>query len=598
MRRILVSMMVLGSVWISAQKKEGNIDEVIVQGKIISFPYKKVNENMIIVSKEEIQNSPAKSIEELMSQFTGMDIQRRGANGVQSDISIRGGSFEQVLILINGIRMNDSQTGHNNMNIPIDLSNVERIEVIKGPAARRFGQNAYAGVINIITKVNDKEEVRISANGGDFETYNLGLAANFGTPKFSNFFQANTSSSEGYRYNTDYKINNVWYQNNYAIQDGSIKLQAGFSEKKFGANGFYASPVNQYEETQVSLVSAAYQQKLGNLNINSNVYWRRAQDMFLINRLKPELYRNMHIGNNLGGEINASYPSSLGITGLGVELRKEFLVSNNLGNRNRWVTQVFLEHLFSFFDKKLQVSPGISWANYSNAGNFFYPGLDVGLDVAENHKIYGNIARVHRVPSYTDLFYNDPNNEGNPYLKPENAISYEVGYRFQTKDWLASASAFGRNSNDAIDFVKQNSNEKWKTKNIGKVDTKGFEVVLQKNFQGFVKSVYAGYTFTDMKGTFEDNLYSKYALQNLKHQLVGKLENKIFGFTNQLIYKYMERVTLGSYHLLDEKLSYDFKNLNLYVLINNVTNTQYTESNLVPMPGRWFHVGFTYKIGL
>ena len=229
MKKVLVSMAMLATVSIFAQKGEKDIDEVTVQGKIISLPYKKVNENIVIIAKEEIQNSPAKSIEELMSQFTGMDIRKRGANGVQSDISIRGGSYEQVLILINGIRMNDSQTGHNNMNIPLDLSSVERIEIIKGPAARRFGQNAYAGVINIITKTNDKEEIIVSANGGDFKTYNLGLAANFGTPKFSNFFQANTSSSEGYRYNTDYKINNVWYQNNYAISEGNIKLQAGFS---------------------------------------------------------------------------------------------------------------------------------------------------------------------------------------------------------------------------------------------------------------------------------------------------------------------------------------------------------------------------------
>jgi iron complex outermembrane receptor protein len=83
-----------------------------------------------------------------------MDIRRRGANGVQSDVSFRGSSFEQVLLLINGIRMNDSQTGHNSLNLPVDLGDVERIEVIKGPAARRFGQNAYAGAINIITKIN------------------------------------------------------------------------------------------------------------------------------------------------------------------------------------------------------------------------------------------------------------------------------------------------------------------------------------------------------------------------------------------------------------------------------------------------------------
>ena len=328
---------------LNAQEKERGINEVIVQGKFLNLPLKKVNENITVVTRKEIENSPAKSVEEILAQFTGLDIRKRGGNGVQADVTLRGSSFEQVLILVNGIRMNDSQTGHNSMSVPFDLASVERIEIVKGPASRRFGQNAYAGVVNIVTKPVSEKAVIISAEGGDYKTFSLGFGANFGNEKFSHFFQANSETSAGYRHNTDYKINNVFYQNQYKLENGNLRFQAGIQEKKFGANGFYASPsaTEQYEETQASIVSLALDKKFENFNFNSNIYWRRGQDMYLFNRQKPEIYRNMHIGNNIGGEINGSYHSSLGTTGLGLELRKEFLASNNLGHRERFLTQVF-----------------------------------------------------------------------------------------------------------------------------------------------------------------------------------------------------------------------------------------------------------------
>lgn len=602
MKKVIFSVFFLSTFLnFSAQENESSISEVTVSGKLLEMPLKKVNENITIISKEEIQNSPAKSVEEILAQVTGFDIRRRGGNGVQADISLRGSTFEQVLILVNGIRMNDSQTGHNSMSIPFDLASVEKIEIVKGPAARRFGQNAYAGVVNIITKPSSDENVTISGSGGDFETYSLGLGANFGNEKFSNFIQASSSSSEGYRYNTDYKINNVFYQNQYQISNGSLKFQAGIQEKKFGANGFYSSPnaTEQYEETQASIVSLGLQKKFDKFNLNSNIYWRRGQDLYLFNRAKPEIYRNLHIGNNIGGEISGSYNSSLGTTGIGVELRKEFLASNNLGSRERFVTQVFLEHHFSFFQNKFHLSPGISWANYDQEGNFFYPGLDVGFDFNDNNKIYGNIAKVNRVPTFTDLYYVSKTEAGNPNLLPENAISAELGYRFQKNNFLAKVSGFLRNSDNSIDWTKQNVNDIWKAENIGKIETKGVEVEFGQNFNSFLKSYSVGYTFLDSKSSQPISFISRYVLENLKHQLVAKVENRFLkNFTNQLIYRYNERVTTGSYQLLDEKLSYDFKNLNVYVLVNNITNSNYTETFGVPMPKRWFHLGFTYKIGL
>ncbi|MFZ4928322.1 TonB-dependent receptor plug domain-containing protein [Chryseobacterium sp. Mn2064] len=592
----------LGSLlWVNAQEKTTDIESVEFQGKFISTPYKSANQNITVITKEDITNSPAKSIDEILQQVPGMDIRRRGANGVQSDIGFRGSSFEQVLLLLNGIRMNDSQTGHNNMNIPVDLEDVEKIEIIKGPAARRFGQNAYAGVINIITRTTPGKRVKISAEGGDYGSYGLGFNAQMGNEKFSNSLQANSAASEGYMYNTDYEIRNVFYQGKLNIKNGDLRLQAGFSEKKFGANGFYSSKAatEQYEETQASIVSLAHQQHFGKLKLNSNVYWRRGQDMYLFNRQNPSIYRNMHIGNNVGGEVNSSYQWGLGTTGVGVELRKELLVSSNLGNPNRFVSQVFFEHHFSLLDKKLNISPGISWANYSKEGNFFYPGLDVGYNFNPNSKVYGNIAKVHRVPTFTELYYISKTEQGNPGLSPENAISSEIGYQYQNSKILAKISGFMRNSDNSIDWIKNNPNDLvWHAQNVGEIKTKGIEAELNQRLTDWLRYS-VGYTYIDSNYKETNNLVSRYVLDNLKHQFVAKLETKFLkSFTNELVYRYNERVNLGTYNLLDEKISFAKKDYSVYVLINNITNTKYTEAFGVEMPQRWFHIGFSYNINI
>ncbi|RMZ59997.1 TonB-dependent receptor [Chryseobacterium nematophagum] len=588
-------------IYMNAQEKSVDIETINIQGKFISTPYKNANQNITVLTKDDIANSPAKSIDEILQQIPGMDIRRRGANGVQSDIGFRGSSFEQVLLLLNGIRMNDSQTGHNSLNLPVDLDDVERIEVIKGPAARRFGQNAYAGVINIITKTYIGKKVKISADGGDYETYSMGVNAQFGNEIFSNSLQTNSNSSQGYMHNTDYEIRNVFYQSRYTIKDGNIRLQAGFSEKKFGANGFYSSPLatEQYEETQASVVSLAHQQSFGKLKINSDIYWRRGQDMYLYDRQKPDGYRNMHIGNNVGGEVNSSYEWGLGTTGLGVELRKEYLASNNLGNRNRFVSQVFFEHYFSLLDKKLNISPGISWANYSKEGNFFYPGLDIGFNFTPNNKVYANVAKVYRIPTFTDLYYSSKTEQGNANLSPENAVSAEIGYQFQNKDILAKISGFLRDSDNSIDWVKKSLNDPiWYAQNVGKINTKGIETELNHRVVRWLKYS-LGYSYLHTSFKQSNDLVSRYVLDNLKHQFIARLETKFRkNFTNEFVYRYNERVNLGSYNLLDQKVSYTKNDLSVYVLINNITNTKYTEAFGVKMPQRWFHIGFTYYINI
>ena len=147
------------------------ITEYTVSGERIKNTYQEEGKSVLIIDKEQLKNTPDVSVAEILVQHAGVDIRQRGANGVQADIGLRGSTFDQVLILLNGVRMSDAQTGHNSLNIPLDVSAIERIEIIKGAGARVYGQNSLAGVVNIITKNPKKTFTSLKLTAGDFNLW-------------------------------------------------------------------------------------------------------------------------------------------------------------------------------------------------------------------------------------------------------------------------------------------------------------------------------------------------------------------------------------------------------------------------------------------
>ena len=576
------------------------LSEVYFTDNRISIPLSETDRSIQVISKSDIENSPATSIESLLSLVSGIDIRQRGVNGAQADVSIRGSSFEQVLVLINGTRMSDVQTGHHSMDLPVSLQSVERIVIVKGPSARRYGQNAYAGVIDIITKLNLKSSLEVNLSAADFGTFGLDAAFQTGGEEFKQLIQASYNQTDGYRFNTDSKKSNFWYQNELNLGKHKLSFQGGFTEKKFGANGFYATPsaTEQYEETQSSLTNVKADFNLNRFQLNASVYWRRHQDLYVFVRENPSIYRNMHIGNTVGASSNLTYSSRFGETAFGLEGRKEFLRSNNLGNWERTSASLFFEHKFNLLDNKLDVTPGFLVSDFNDFGTFFYPGIDVGYSISNHHRLYANMGKTYRTPTYTDLFYTDSVTEGNPNLKPEEALAYELGYRFQKQNWNFEINGFIRNSKNTIDWVKELEEDKWKGLNIAKVNLMGFESSVSYRFQSiFMNSISLNYTYLDKDLNKEDTNYSKYILDHLKHQFIANLNHKIAdGINMEWIYRYNNRLTLDDYHLLDTKLRWENKNFELSIQCSNIFNTSYTETNLIPMPGRWFGGGFKVKI--
>ena len=611
-----VSLVLLIAINVIAHSQETQIDlkEItVVSSPRIELPFSENSRTIQVISKEEITESPANNVAELLQQVAGIDIRRRGVSGMQADLYIRGGGFDQTLLLIDGIKVEDAQTGHHTMNMALPIEVIERIEIIKGSASRVYGQNAFSGAINIITSKVAENMVSVSLESGSYKQQNASVTISRKNEDQSVLFHYSNNSSDGHKYNTDYKNENYFLKNSFEIKGLPIDMISSFNERKFGANGFYASPeaIDQYEETQASLLGFSTKIISNNFIIKPKLYWKRNQDMYVYLRDNPSVYRNLHITNKIGAELNGSYESNKGITGFGVDISSIKLSSNNLGERKRTMVNLFLEHQMKFAENKIDVTPGVAFSYFSDVStnqnyqnnffrNFFmYPGIDIGYVLNDDVKLYSNIGYTYRVPTYTDLFYTSPTTIGNENLKPEKAFTKEIGLDYTKGNFNFIFTLYNRDASDVIDYVKNVESAPWEAFNIREINTKGYELGLTYNFYvaSFLNhSIKIGYSNIkdDLKQT--DFNFSRYSLNSLKNHLTTSYSFEIKkNLKSSIIYKYAERNFGEDYYVMDIKVSYTLKKYNLYITANNLFDTVYSETNLVEMPGRNVLLGLNVK---
>ena len=588
----LTSLLVC-SITASAQENEQKTDtlkEVVISSSRIDLPFKENSRTIQIVTAEDIKKLGITNVADALQQLAGIDVRRQGVNGMQADLYIRGGGFDQTLLLIDGIKVDDPQTGHHTMNLALPIEVIKRIEVIKGPAARVFGQNAFTGAVNIVTKDVEENSLIAKVQGGSFGQFIAEATGTVSLKESSHIVHFSKNFSEGYRHNTDFDNTNYVLKSQFNKNKLPIELLTTYSERKFGANGFYGIPSakEQYEETQASLVGLSTVIKKGNLTWKPRVYWRRNQDEYHYIRSNPSAYRNLHITNKFAAELNGSYESKAGITGFGIEMAKYYISSNRLGDNSREMASVFLEHRFQFLDKKFDITPGVAVSYFSDFDSKAFPGLDLGYQISSDFRVYGNIGYTYRVPTYTDLYYIGPQAIGNENLQPEEAISEEIGVKWLTKKFDFTFAAFNRDSNDLIDYVRPTEADVVYTpQNIQDVNTKGFETQVEYRFtlNTLPQKIKMGYTFIEDDVKQTSAAYSRYSINSMKHQFVGNYAMEWFtNFSSSVGYRYAERTSDISYNIWDVSASYRLKDLEFSIYANNIFNTEYVEAGMVPMP--------------
>jgi iron complex outermembrane receptor protein len=612
-RLVTLSLLLLSTAFSQQSNDTTKIEEVIIQGSRIQIPFSQVTRDIQVLTSEDIKRLPVKTVNELLGFVSGADVRQRGPFGSQTDISIDGGTFEQTLVLLNGVKLINSQTAHNMMNIPVPLDAIERIEVLKGPAARMYGINALTGAINIVTKKSEKSFVAVNTYAGSgfqqrdtlegkgvYGGGGLQFTGNFGTKKQSHLVTMSKDYYNGTRYNSAIDNNRIFYNGDFRINDkNSIQLLGGYNYSNFGANGYYASPGDKQSQeiVQTGLVSLSSTHKMGIFTLSPRISNRYDDDDYRYLRYNIDKYRSRHYTNAIMAELNSAVKTKIGEFGLGVESRFESINSSNIGKHDRNNSGISAEYK-GFFWKKLVVNAG-AYVNYNSSfGWQVYPGADLAYLFLPGWKLSASAGSGQRIPSFTDLYLNQkPGNVGNPNLKPENAWQYEGNIQYTWKTLRVSAGYFYRDISSFIDWVRDSINVPYSPLNVGRNKIQGVNARISQQMS-FKKDQQFGYfvSFNYLQPAYISSagIQSKYVIEALRNQFIVGVNYGIKGFSIQVNNRFIERIKNKGYNLLDLRVAYFIKGFTVYADVSNLLNQTYKEAGAVPMPTRWYSLGFRY----
>jgi iron complex outermembrane receptor protein len=622
----------------TAISKLYTLEQLVITADRTPVMFEKLKRSIQVISKKEIEQMPVRNISELISYAMNTDVRSRGASGMQADIIIRGGSFDQTLVLLNGMNISDPQTGHHNMDIPVDLSGINRVEILKGPGARVFGANAFNGVINIITNEKAGDQVTVSAMGGQYGLYSIAASLIKNFKSTSHNLQISKSGSDGFTDNTDFKAFNLFYSGT-AGKTQKFEYQASYMNKAFGANSFYSPRYpDQYELTKTIFASARY--KTNFKGFAPAIYFRRHYDEFRLFRNEaPSWYttHNYHYTDVIGSNANIwNATGSIGKLSVGYDVRHELIRSNKLGDslsnsipvkgventyytlgKARTSAGLFVEETVNL--NKFSVSAGLL-ASYLSAlpGKIaLYPGIDAAYQINDAFRIYGTANRTLRLPTFTDLYYNDKTSKGDPNLKPEEAITIEAGLKFNKPGIIASAALFKRYGKNMIDWVKLQNQDPWQAMNITEIDVAGFEASIALNIEefsgnkSFLKTITLNYAFLKADKS-SDEFMSRYALDILKHKADLLVYHQVWrNFSASWAFSYQDReggyikyvntipetteTAYAPFVQMDLQLNYSHKNWMIFTEATNLLDNEYVDYGNVPQAGRWIRMGVRFN---
>ena len=618
-------------------QKELTLEEVVVTGSRAPMSISQSARMVTVLDRSDIAAVPVQSVNDLLKYAVGVDVRQRGAIGAQTDISVRGGTNEQITILLNGINICDPQTGHNVFELPVDISEIERIEILEGPAGRVYGTSSLVGAINIVTKIAPNSSADVHIKGGSYGYFTTGGRANVVSGKWNNQISGSYTGSDGYtratagNLNSDYEGGRVFYQGKYDDENVKVNWHAGVSTKGFGSNTFYSSKFdNQYEHV-AKIMTALQAETKGAIHFRPAIYWNRNYDRFELTR-GSEAKRKFNYNRTdvFGLNLNSYFDWALGRTAFGGEFRNEDLISGNLGeplNKTRHIhgtdrnytlglnrsnLSINLEH--NIILDRFTLSAGIiAVKNTWNEMNFrFYPGADASYRLGNGFSIYASYNTSLRMPSFTELYYSLEGYKADKFLKPEEMTSLESGLRYSVPGIEAKASIYHHHGKNMIDWIKDTSkgnDAEWESVNHSKVNALGFEISSRFNLcelfpaQNIFNSFQVAYSYINQDKDLEKNYVSHYALEYLRHKFVGKLNLHIYKQLNfSTSYRYQYRIgdytdiqgnshQLKPYSLVDARLAWDAPKYSLYIEGNNILDKTYYDYGDVPQPGFWFMAG-------
>ncbi len=586
MRNTAIVVLGLGFLSASSAAAQGPYrQDVVVTAAAVPVELGSVTRMVTVITRDQIERLPVHSVADVLRLTGSVDVRARGERGVQTDFAVRGANFGQMLVLVDGVRLNDAQSGHHNGEIPVPLEAVERIEVLHGPGSSLFGADAFGGTINVITRSN-APAFSATATAGSFGLAGASGQVGLGRGAVRQVLAASGERSSGFMFERGYAVAGL--SSRTAFGDAG-QILATYLWKDFGANGFYGNAPS-HEWTNQTLIAADRRfGTWGGWQMGGGVSYRTHGDHFLFDVRRPGVAENRHRTHAVLGTVRGT--RSLGGRGsltAGLEAGSDSLRSTNLGDHEMRRVSAFGEWRVAA-GASTQIDASLRVDRYTEFGTAWSPALGVGWWPTQAVRLRASTGRAFRVPTFTERYYSDPANWARPEVGAETAWAGEAGADILLDDrWMLSGTVFGRADTDVIDWLRPSTAERWRTYNVRDVDTSGAEVTMRRTLSdgSFVQ---AGYTILDVRAAAVTQL-SKYVLDYAPHSLaVGGSFAAPAGLRvgPRIEYKHRTRSTGESdYLVMDVRVSRRFGTYEVGVEGTNLGNASYQEVLGVAMPGR------------
>jgi outer membrane cobalamin receptor len=570
------------------------VDSIQVTTTVEPLPFAESDRSVEMLQPREMPMG-ADSVVDLLRTDPSLNLQARAGEGVQADLSIRGTTFEQSLILVNGLRVNDPETGHLNLDIPVPLDAITRVDILHGSGSTFYGSDAIGGAVNLLTGAPPAGLSLIARSGaGNYGSLENHLRACYAASPFATQLTGSRDTSDGFIHDRNYSSNALASETWLKFKPGATDILLGASDRPYRANLFYGD-YPEWERTKAWLGSI--QQQLGSRTAASFGYTRHS-DLFVLILGQPAIYENNHITTSYEAALRRADEFGRNTTlAYGLESDGDTIHSNSLGvharNQGAGYANLSLRSL-----RRFSLSLGAREEVLSSQGSVFSPSAAAAFTLTKTIRLRVSAGHGFRQPTYVDLYYADPATVGNPNLKPESSWSYEGG-----ADWAPtngritlSAVAFRLNQTNAIDYSKLvlatpvlTAAEPWQAVNVPTLDLSGAEANVRIRLSA-TQQLQLGYTAAH-SGNLPPNYLSEYAFNYAA-------QNAIFAWTGQLPCTWGREVTAHTqvnvvqktgrtaYPLWDVDIARNTGRIRPYLRLLNLSNTAYTEIPMVPMQGR------------
>lgn len=575
------------------------LDRVIVTTSPTGSTLTDALKSVTVIDRAEIEAVPAANLAELLASVPGVDIRRRGASGVQADVGIRGTAYEQTLVLINGVPLKDPQTGHHDLNLPIPLEHIERIEVVRGPGGIAWGGNATGGLINIITRQPDGTEFGAGIRAGSFSTRGGRIHVGTGDQQGGHLLSASMAVSDGHRPEgrADSNLRRVFYSGQSRFETGSLAWGLGAEDKDFGAWKFYTADFpDQREETASRLAYLSGGWQLATWDVEGRLYWRGHDDWFRT-RVGELDFINEHDTDVRGMQLSGRSELGPGVLATGVGLTRERIESSALDDHRRTESSFWVAYRQPL-GRRASMEAGVNAVHFSEQDTELLPSVGIGYHLTDRWHAHLSSARTARVPSWTERFLETGGNVGRPELASERSTLGEAGFRYTAGEHRVAAAVFERRTERLIDWARQPGDVTWRADNFDGHGSRGGEIEWRWRPLPWSRVRQLSASWTAMASRLhDDGREIKYALDYPRH---AWSLNALFALGSDLeLSTSARRLHRGSDNratLLAMRLARQLGDVRAYIEGTNLLDEEVIETGFDSIPGRAVFAGVSWSL--